>query len=334
MHPIGMGLIRAEKGGLRCETGGFWIDPLKAVDVAVITHAHSDHARAGSALYHVSNEGMGVSRLRLGAGANIVGHDWGVPFHIGDVRVSLHPAGHIRGSAQVRVEHEGEVWVVSGDYKRQIDETCTGFEVVPCDVFITEATFGLPIYRWDPSEVVMKEIYEWWEHNRKNARTSMLFTYALGKAQRVLAGLQEFTDRPVYIHGSLEELTGAYRADGVKLLPTINATHEGHDNGFRGELVIAPPSASRTTWMRRFKNPQTAFASGWMRVRGIRRGRGWDRGFVLSDHVDWPGIIETIHETGAERVLATHGRTDVLVRYLNESGLNASRLETAWGEEE
>ncbi|MFT4703453.1 MAG: putative mRNA 3-end processing factor [Bradymonadia bacterium] len=326
-----MELLRATRSGLHCDAGQFVIDPTRKAKVAVVTHAHSDHARPGSELYHCSREGERVMRARVGKDANIVGHEWGAPFELGGVRVSLHPAGHIRGSAQVRVEHGGEVWVASGDYKRESDPTCTPFEVVPCDVFITEATFALPIYRWEPTEVVVREIWEWWQANKLAGKTSLLFCYSLGKAQRVLAGLTQFTNETAYLHGAALPLTALYRDDGVAMLPTESATVEGSGEKFEGALVIAPPSASRTTWMRRFKKSETAFASGWMRVRGIRRGRGWDRGFVLSDHVDWPGIIETVDACGASRVLATHGRTDVLVRYLRERGLDADALETAYG---
>ena len=314
--------------------GGFTVDPVRPAQVAVITHAHADHARPGSAVYHCSAEGERYTRARVGTDAEIVTHGWGERFALGDATVSLHPAGHIRGAAQVRVEGDGEAWVVSGDYKREADPTCTPFEVVPCNVFITEATFALPIYRWPATEQVVAEVWAWWQTNRAAGRCSMLFCYALGKAQRLLAELERYTAGPIYVHGALEELIAAYRADGVSLPETINATQAERKDGFAGELVLAPPSASRSAWMRRFRKAETAFASGWMRVRGIRRGRGWDKGFVLSDHVDWPGIIETVQQTGASRVLATHGRTDMLVRYLRERQIDARALSTAYGDEE
>ncbi|MFK7741329.1 MAG: ligase-associated DNA damage response exonuclease [Planctomycetota bacterium] len=316
-------LLTPARGGLHCAAGGFCIDPLGEVEpVSVVTHAHSDHARAVADVVHCSREGERVLRRRVGDGPEIVAHEWGERFRLGKADVSLHPAGHIRGSAQVRVQADGETWVVSGDYKRESDPTCTPFEVVPCDVFVTEATFALPIYRWLPTEVVVQQIYEWWQDNAARGRCSMLFCYALGKAQRVLAGLRAHTERPVYVHGAVEPLTEAYREDGVEMLPTMPI--EERKDGFVGELVMAPPSASRSPWMRRFKNVQTGFASGWMRVRGVRRGRGWDRGFVLSDHADWPGIVETVAATGARRLLVHHGRADALLRYFSQRDVQAA----------
>ncbi len=327
-------VLIARHGGLDCPAGGFSVDPARPAEIAVITHAHADHARPGSGVYHCSAEGEPYTRARVGEDATLVTHEWGTPFQLGAATVSLHPAGHIRGSVQVRVEVDGACWVVSGDYKREADPTCTVFEPVPCDVFVTEATFALPIYRWTPTDQVVDGIMDWWRGNRDAGRCSMLFCYSLGKAQRLLAELGARTSDPVHVHGALEALTAAYRRDGVQMAETINATQSTRKDGFAGELVLAPPSASRSTWMRRFRKVETAFASGWMRVRGVRRGRGWDRGFVLSDHVDWPGIVETVQDTGARRVLATHGRTDMLVRYLIEQGVDARALSTAYGDEE
>lgn len=320
-------LLSPTPSGLVCEVGAFVVDPMRATKVSVVTHAHADHARPGAEVVHCSAEGAAVTRRRVGDACRIVAHEWGEPFVLGDATVSLHPAGHIRGSSQVRVEAGGEVWVVSGDYKREADPTCTPFEVVPCDVFVSEATFALPIYRWRPTAQVVGEIHDWWRQNADEGRCSMLFCYALGKAQRVLAGLAAHTDRPIYVHGAVEPLTAAYRDEGVHMVETLPIGDR--KDGFTGELVLAPPSASRTPWMRRFKNVQTGFASGWMRVRGRRRGRGWDRGFVLSDHADWRGIVETALATGARRVLAHHGRTDVLVRYLRDRGIDAAALASA-----
>ena len=316
-------------GGLACPAGDFVVDPLAATTTSVVTHAHADHARAVADVVHCSAEGAAVTRRRLGDGVKIVAHEWGERFRLGDAAVSLHPAGHIRGSAQVRVEVDGVTWVVSGDYKREDDPTCTPFEVVPCDVFVTEATFALPIYRWPSTAQVVEEIWSWWQENAAAGKCSMLFCYALGKAQRVLAGLRAHTDRPVFVHGAVSPLTEAYRDEGIQMLPTELV---GKDRrSFAGELVVAPPSASRSTWMRRFGAVQTGFASGWMRVRGRRRGRGWDRGFVLSDHADWPGIVETVAATGARRVLAYHGRADLLVAYLRDRGVDAAPLAGSTG---
>ena len=321
-------LLQAKRGGLDCPAGGFTVDPVRPVEVAVITHAHADHARPGSDVYHCSTEGEAYTRARVGTEAKIVTHAWGEPFELGNTRVSLHPAGHIRGSAQVRVEGDGGVWVVSGDYKRERDPTCTPFEVVPCDVFVTEATFALPIYRWPSTEQVVEDVWRWWQNVRAEGKCAMLFCYALGKAQRLLAELSAYTPGPVYVHGALQGLTQSYARDGVHFPELLSATQTDRKDGLAGELVLAPPSASRSTWMKRFKQPETAFASGWI------RGRGWDKGFVLSDHVDWPWIIETVQDCGAQRVLATHGRTDILVRYLRDRGVDAAALQTAYGDEE
>lgn len=326
-------MLTVDDNGLYCEAGDFYIDPWRGVPKdAVITHGHSDHARPGSARYHCSTRSVPILNHRLGEPA-LVPHEFGEFFTFGDVKVSLHPAGHIRGSAQVRVELDGEVWVVSGDYKRASDPTCAPFEVVPCDTFITEATFALPIYRWEPGDEVAAEIVDWWKQNESKGNASILCCYSLGKAQRLLAELASYTDRTVFAHGALLPLTEIYRQDGVEMLRLENATEFDHPEDFAGELILAPPSALATSWVKRFRNHRAAFASGWMRVRGIRRMRGYDYGFVMSDHVDWPNLLRTIDETGCSRVLATHGKTDVLVRHLRELGYEADALETAFGGE-
>jgi len=321
-------LLRTDDRGLFCEAGGFYIDPWKPVERAVISHGHGDHARWGSGAYLGAAASLPILRRRLGEAAVIEGVPFGEPVRIDGVTVSFHPAGHILGSAQVRVERGGEVWVFSGDYKRAADPTCEAFEPVPCDVFITEATFALPIYRWDPASEVAREVWEWWEANREAGRASVLFCYALGKAQRILGELARFTDRTVFVHGSLEPLNECYRAAGISMLPTRPVSEMARGQSFAGELILAPPSAGGSTWMRRFGAAGTAFASGWMRVRGTRRRRGFDRGFVISDHADWPDLLRTIAETGASRVLTTHGYADSLARYLREQGRAAGTLST------
>jgi putative mRNA 3-end processing factor len=326
-------LIEVDDRGLSCAAGGFHVDPWLPVPQAVLTHGHGDHARPGSALYHCVPEAVPVLRRRLGPDAKLVPHRYGEPFALGAVTVSLHPAGHVLGSAQVRVEAQGEVWVVSGDYKRQADPTCAPFEVLPCDVFITEATFALPIYRWPSPDEVARDILEWWEHNRAHGRASVLFCYALGKAQRILAHLAKRTVRPVHTHGTVEHLTALYREAGVDLLPTVHVGEDVKRKALAGELVLAPPSARRTAWMKRMGDHQTAFASGWMQLRGTRRRRAYDRGFVLSDHADWPALLETIAATGARQVRVTHGHGESLVRYLRERGTDAQLLRTPFGDE-
>jgi len=326
-------LIKVTPRGLHCAAGDFYIDPWQPVARALITHAHGDHLRGGSTQYYLAAAGAGLARLRLPADASIHPLEYGQRVSFGDTQVSLHPAGHVLGSAQIRVERAGEVWVVSGDYKRDPDPTCLPFEIVPCDVFISEATFALPAYRWTDTPTVAREILAWWHDNRSRGLASVVFAYALGKAQRVLAELAALTDDPAYVHGAVAGLTDVYRAHGISMLDTLPATVSGGAN-YSGALILAPPSAAGSAWMRRFGDHRTGFCSGWMRIRGDRRRRGYDRGFVLSDHADWPSLLRTCHETGARRILLTHGYTEALCRYLREQGVDAAALRTEYGAEE
>ena len=325
-----MTLLRITDRGLYCDAGDFHIDPWLPVDRAVITHAHADHARWGCRSYLGSREGERVLRTRLGVGARIRVVDWAESVEIQGVRISLHPAGHILGSAQVRVEHQGEVWVVSGDYKTEPDTTCTPFEPVRCHTFVSESTFGLPIYRWAPQSEVFEEMRTWWRANREAGRASVLFGYALGKAQRLLAGLLGAEEGPIFTHGAVERLNGDYRESGIALPPTTYAGSAPRNQDWGGALIVAPPSAAGSTWIRRFGAASTAFASGWMRIRGARRRRSVDRGFVLSDHVDWPALLDTVAATGAERVWVTHGYREPVVRWLREHGLEAHAVASRW----
>ena len=323
-------LLRTTDKGLYCEPADFYVDPWMPVDRAFITHAHGDHARWGSRAYACSTECKRVLRTRMGPDASITSYDWGQAIDLNGVRVSFHPAGHVLGSAQIRVAHGGETWVVSGDYKTEPDPTCTPFEPVQCNVFITESTFGLPIYRWEPQAETFVDIAAWWKSNREAGRASVIFAYALGKAQRVLAGLAPLAQGPFYTHGAVERLNRDYRDSGVELPPTtyVASMARGHD--WAGAMIIAPPSAGGSTWLRRFGGASTAFASGWMRVRGARRRRSVDRGFVVSDHVDWPALMEAIEATRAGRVLVTHGYRDPVVRFLRERGLEAESISSRW----
>lgn len=323
-------LVEPTPRGLYCAAGDFFIDPWEAVERAVITHAHGDHLRPGSRAYLCSTAAAPVVRHRLGGDAHIQAVPYGETVDIGGVRVSLHPAGHILGSAQVRLERQGEVWVISGDYKRAPDPTCPPFEPQRCHVFITEATFALPIFRWDPPRQTVAEILQWWADTRAAGRPAVLFAYALGKAQRLLAELASESDRPVYVHGALMDLIDIYRAAGVRMVPAVRAAEEQRGRSFAGELIVAPLMARGSLWMRRFGDHSSAFASGWMRVRGARRRRAYDRGFALSDHADWDGLLATIVESGAERVSATHGYTDALARYLAERGIAAEGWRTMY----
>jgi putative mRNA 3-end processing factor len=316
--------------GLYCEAGDFHVDPWGAVPRAVITHAHGDHARVGSDAYLCVTDCAPLLRRRFGPSAHLESLAYGTPRLLGRVRVSFHPAGHILGSAQVRIEGPEGVWVVAGDYKRAPDPTCTPFEPIECNTFVTESTFGLPIYRWDPTHVVIGDIMQWWAANRERSLTSVIFCYTLGKAQRLLAELAGVTDTPVYVHGMMRGMIEAYGERGIAMLPTRVLIDKPRGTSFAGELVLAPLSARGTPWMRRLGSISDAFVSGLMRVRGVRRQRAFDRGFVLSDHADWPALLGTISETGAARVLASHGHAEALARYLAAQGLESGVIRTAW----
>ncbi|HEX5725771.1 MAG TPA: ligase-associated DNA damage response exonuclease [Longimicrobiaceae bacterium] len=322
-------LLKITDRGLYCEAGDFFVDPWQPVDRAVITHAHGDHARWGSRRYLGSREGERVLRTRLGPDAVIQSVAYGETLEVRGVRLSLHPAGHILGSAQVRVEHRGEVWVVSGDYKTEPDPTCTPFEPVRCHTFVTESTFGLPIYRWAPQAETFAAINAWWRANQEAGKASILYGYALGKGQRLIAGLDPEIG-PIYTHGATERLTQDYRDTGVVLPPTVHAAGQPRGTRWSQGIVVAPPSAHGTPWMRRFGAVSTAFASGWMRIRGARRRRSVDRGFVVSDHVDWPSLLAAIEATGAGCVWVTHGYREPVVRWLRERGLQALAVASRW----
>jgi putative mRNA 3-end processing factor len=308
-------LIEETDRGLYCPRGGFHIDPWSPVERAVVTHGHADHARPGATSYLTAADGVEIVRARTGA-ASIEGLPYGEARRVGDVTVSLHPAGHCLGAAQVRIEADGVVWVVSGDYRPTPDATCVAFEPVPCDVFVTETTFALPIFRWSDPRAVLEEIETWWRDNRAAGVTSVLCAYALGKAQRVIAALEE--RGPIVLHGAVARYVDIYRAAGVYLPETLRVDDDGP--GADAPLVVAPPGALGSPWLRRFGPVSTAFVSGWMHLRGARRRRNVERGFVLSDHADWPGVLETVRATGAGHVIATHGFADALARYLRETG--------------
>lgn len=322
-------MLTLSPAGLYCPAGDFHIDPWAPVPRAVVTHAHGDHLARGCAHYLIAERGRTVTAQRLGPelAPRLETVQFGERRTINGVTVSLHPAGHILGSAQVRVEHGGQVWVVSGDYKTDPDPTCDAWEPVRCHGFITETTFGLPLYRWPAQQAVFADLNAWWRANADAGRTSVLLAYALGKAQRLLAGLDPSIG-PILTHGAVEAMTDAYRAAGVAMPTTTYATVARKNPAWARAIVIAPPGAEAGSWARRFGETRTAFASGWMRVRGARRRRGVDAGFTLSDHVDWPSLLSAIEATGAEQVWCTHGFTDVVVRTLTERGLDARTIAT------
>ena len=334
-------LVVERPEGLYCPPGDFYIDPWRPVDRAVITHAHADHARGGHGHYLAAAPGAGVLRARLGA-ITLQTLAYGEAIEHRGVRLSLHPAGHVLGSAQVRLEHRGCVWVASGDYHlggdgaAEPNPTCAPFEPLRCHCFITESTFGLPIYRWKPSRLLYAEIDAWWRDNAAARRPSLLLGYSFGKAQRLLAGV-DATIGPIFVHGAVEPLNRAYREAGVALPATRLVTEARDRVAFEQALIVAPPSAAGSPWARRFASAgaglSDAFASGWMALRGARRRRGVDRGFVVSDHADWPGLMRAIAATGCERVIVTHGYEAVMVRWLQQQGLQAGSFRTEYGDE-
>jgi putative mRNA 3-end processing factor len=315
--------------GLYCPAGDFHIDPWRPVPRALITHGHSDHARPGMGAYLATAAAAPAIRARLGVTVETIG--WGERRRIGGARVSFHPAGHLPGSAQIRIEAGGQVWVVSGDYKTAPDRLSEPFEPVRADVFVTECTFGLPVFRWRPEDALMAEIAAWWAAAAGEGRDAVLGVYALGKAQRILAGIDP-GQGPVLAHGAVLAMTGVLRAQGLRLPPVAPAAADPRARP-RGALVLAPPSALGSPWMRRFPGAATAIASGWMALRGIRRRRGAERGFVISDHADWPGLIAAVRATGAARVIATHGYTAAFARHLAEAGYETGIYATAFSGE-
>ena len=325
----GRGVLTFTDRGIYCPAGDFYIDPWRPVPRALITHAHSDHARWGHGRYLATPRSLAVMRHRLGdicAQAT----DYGQVLRIGDAEVSFHPAGHVPGSAQIRVCVAGQVWVASGDYKTENDGLSEPFAPLPCHSFITESTFGLPVFRWQPQPQITEQILRWWQGNRAAGKTSVLGAYALGKAQRLLHMLADGPG-PILCHAAVENTNASLRATGVALPQTDVLTPECSAKTHPGALIIAPPGAIEASWTRRFGPTEVALASGWMGLRGIRRRRAMATGFVISDHADWPGLLQATKETGAENIYVTHGYTDIFTRYLNENGHRAQVVPTEFG---
>lgn len=327
------GTLEMSPAGLYCSAGGFHIDPWRPVPRAVITHAHADHARSGCGHYLCLSTGKRVLRERVGASATIDTLRRGEQIRVGEVDLHLAPAGHILGAAQVCITHRGVRWVVTGDYKLEPDPTCDPFEPVETDVLITESTFGLPIYRWGDPQETADAINAWWRESREAGRTCVLFAYALGKAQR-LAAMLDPSIGPIYAHGAVMKMVRAYRDSGVRL-PAIDQLAPATRRAGGGRaMVIAPPSAAGSRWLKTFGETSVAMASGWMTIRGVRRRRGFDRGFVLSDHADFPGLVQAVEASRAKRVYVTHGSSASFARFLCERGIEASPLETRFSGEE
>ena len=322
------GLLTFTPNGIYCEKAGLYIDPWRQVPKALVTHGHADHARYGHGEYIAQHGSVPIMLQRLGP-VSIKGIDYGETFSVNNVRFSFHPAGHIPGSAQIRVESEGEVWVVSGDYKLDDDGISTPFEPVKCNTFITECTFGLPVFRWKNQEEIISEINQWWTANRDAGLTTILIAYSLGKAQRLISNVDHSIGR-VLTHGAIENMNEVVRETGIPIPQTHRVTRDLTREEVRGSLVVAPPSAIDTPWMRKFQPYSLGIASGWMALRGMRRRRAADRGYVLSDHADWDGLNHAIEMTGAENIIATHGYTEIFTEWLKEKGYNAISENTAF----
>jgi putative mRNA 3-end processing factor len=322
-----MALITFTQKGLYCSQADLYIDPWRPVKYAVITNGHGDHARPGHVNYLCTPATLPILRLRLGEEIKAETLQYGEKKKINGVTISFHPAGHIIGSAQVRLEYQKEIWVVSGDYKIRKDPFAEAFEPVKCDHFVTESTFGLPVYRWPDEEEISRQVNSWWKQNRDAGKVSVIGAYALGKAQRILAMLD--TDiGPVFTHGAVENVNATFRTNGIRLPKTIQVETDQPKDIYKGGIVIATPSGMGSTWMRRFAPYSTAMASGWMMLRGTRRRRSVDRGFTLSDHADWQGLNSAIKETGAENIYVTHGYSGIFSSWLKEQGLNAIEVDT------
>lgn len=320
-------LLEFTKRGIYCSEAKVYLDPWRPVDKALISHGHSDHSRYGHKQYITHHANIPIVKHRLG-NINVTGKEYGETFTINNVSFSFHPAGHIIGSSQIRVEHKGEVWVFTGDYKTENDGISIPFEPIKCHTFITECTFGLPAFKWRPQSEVISDINNWWQENQNEGKTSILFGYSLGKAQRLLKHLDTSIGK-IYTHGAIENMTNVLRPM-VDFPETIKITRETKKEELLGNIVIAPPSAHGSTWIRKMVPYVTASASGWMTFRGARRRRAIDKGFVLSDHCDWNGLLSSVKETGCEKVIATHGYTEIFSRYLRELGYDARTEQTQY----
>lgn len=323
--------LEVNGNGIYCPQADVYIDPWKGVGKALITHAHSDHARPGSRHYLAHQDSEAILRLRLGQDIRLQTTAYGKRHEINGVRISFHPAGHITGSAQIRLEYKGEIWVVSGDYKTETDTSCTPFEPIRCHTFITESTFGLPVYKWRPQLEIFNEINSWWRQNAAEGKASLLCAYALGKAQRLMTGIDTSIGN-ILLHGAVDNVNAALQQNGLQLPPAQRITGDTPKSVYPGSLIIAPPSALNTPWMRKLKPLNTALASGWMAVRGNKRRRAVDRGFPLSDHADWVGLNRAVQATGCEQVLVTHGFTAPFSKWLREQGYQSAEVNTLYNE--
>jgi putative mRNA 3-end processing factor len=326
-----MPLINFTDKGMYVPEADVYIDPWRTVNRALITHGHSDHARSGSDYYLTHHQNVPILKRRLG-NQQFQGIEYDKVITINGVQFSFHPAGHVLGASQIRIEYKGEVWVASGDYKLQHDGVSQQFETVKCHTFITESTFGLPIYNWMPQREVMDEINAWWSKNAAVGKCSVIYAYSLGKAQRILQNVNHDIG-PVFVHGAVASMNEAYTEAGVTMKSYQKVSADVDKSSYKKALIIAPSNADASPWMKKFEPYSTAFASGWMAIRGNRRQLAADRGFVLSDHADWNELNIAVKETGAEKVIVTHGFTDIFARWLNEKGIEAKTVKTEYSGE-
>lgn len=327
-----MALIEFTNKGIYCKQGNFYIDPWQPVDQAVLTHGHADHAKWGNKSYLCHTLTKPILTERYGLSDNVATLAYQNTIDIHGVKLTLFPAGHVIGSAQVKLEYKGEIVVVSGDYKTEHDGISTAFEPVKCHTFVTESTFGLPIYKWQPQQQIFDRIKDWVAGNHQKGKTSILIAYSLGKAQRLVKHLAGH--HPIYVHQTIANLNQAFVDAGVTIPSTIKISPEIKKDELQKGIVIVPPALADSRWIKSLINPAIGICSGWMAVRAGRRWRSADAGFALSDHADWPGLLAAIKATEAEKVMVTHGSTAIFSRYLNEIGISAQEVKTQYGDEE
>ena len=322
-----MPLLEFTSKGIYCAQADVYLDPWRGVDKAIISHGHSDHARWGSKQYITHEINVPIIKHRLG-NISVTAIKYGEKFSMNGVQFSLHPAGHVPGSSQIRIEYKGEIWVFTGDYKIQKDGISTPFEIIECHTFITECTFGLPVFSWLKPKIIHDEINQWWANNQAEQTTSLLMGYSLGKIQRLLKHLDTSIGK-IYTHGATEQMTQVLR-QFIDFPPTELITRDTQKKDVEGQLVLAPPSILGSAWTKKLGKLSTGYASGWMAFRGARRRRAVDRAFVLSDHADWNGLLSTIKATGCENVITTHGYTELFAQFLRGEGWNARTEKTKY----
>jgi putative mRNA 3-end processing factor len=321
-------LLQFTDKGIYCPQADVYLDPWKPVNKALITHGHSDHARWGHQHYLCTDSAKPVIQYRLNP-PNIQTVKYGEVVSIQGVNFSFHPAGHVPGSAQIRIEYRGEVWVFTGDFKLQSDGISEPFELVKCNTLIMESTFGLPIYHWQKQQIIFDQINAWWRSNKEQHKVTILSGYALGKAQRILKNIDSSIGK-IFVHGAIESINRIVRHQGINLPDTHLITKETTKKDWEGALILCPPSALGSPWIRKFFPYSVGIASGWMALRGTRRRRGADRGFALSDHADWDELNKAVKETGAEKFFVTHGYAEVFSHWLQDNGLDAQEVKTQY----